>query len=133
MGMSVGGGRGPKAEMNVTPMIDVLLVLIIIFLVITPSVPKGLNTMVPQESSQVSAPAAPHEIVVSVHRNGVYQLNQEQLDFATLQVRLDSLFKNGADQVIFVRGDKDLEFREVAEVIDMARGSGVARVALMTN
>jgi len=133
MGMSVGGGRGPKAEMNVTPMIDVLLVLIIIFLVITPSVPKGLRTLVPQESSQASPAAEPSEIVVSVHRNGVYQLNQEQLDFSALQVRLGNLFKNGANQVIFVRGDKDLDFQEVAQVIDMARGSGVARVALMTN
>ena len=133
MGMSVGGGRGPKAEMNVTPMIDVLLVLIIIFLVITPSVPKGLSTLVPQESSQATPVAEPSEIVVSVHRNGVYQLNQEQLDFSTLQVRLANLFKNGANQVIFVRGDKDLDFQEVAQVIDMARGSGVVRVALMTN
>src|SRR5215813_12369984 len=98
MAMSLGG---PKAEMNVTPMIDILLVLIIIFLLVTPRVPVGLNALVPQESTQTPAPTAvSNDIVVSIHHGGVYQLNQESLDFATLQARLANLFKTGANQVI---------------------------------
>jgi biopolymer transport protein TolR len=132
--MTVGTPRGQKADINVTPPIDVLLVLIIIFMVITPTVPVGLDALVPQQQP-ADGPAASHarEIVVSVHRDGIYQLNQETLDRAALGVRLAALFKNRANQVIFVRSDKDLDFRDVVDVLDMARGAGVDCVASMTN
>jgi biopolymer transport protein TolR len=132
MGMSVGGGR-QRAEINVTPMIDVLLVLIIIFMVITPLKQVGLNTLVPQTPAPGQQPAAPaNDIVVTVHRDNTVSLNQELLPAAELEQRLRRLFKGRPTQVIFVRGDKDLEFRPVAEAIDMARGAGVYRIALMT-
>jgi biopolymer transport protein ExbD len=133
MAMSLGGSTREKAEMNVTPMIDVLLVLIIIFMVITPSVPRGLNTQVPQSSKPDDGPTAPsHDIVISVEAGHTLRLNSESVDMAALQSRLDMLFRNHSSRVVFVRGDKTLEFHEIAEVIDLAKGAGVDRVGLMT-
>ncbi len=122
-----------KATINMTPMIDVLLVLIIIFMVITPTTSRGLKALVPQTSVEPQHPVAVHEIVVTVQRGGRVLLNQEALDLPSLEQRLHRLFSDGASDVIFIRGDKDLEFASIAQVMDLARGSGVRRVALMTN
>jgi biopolymer transport protein TolR len=132
MGISVCGGK-QRAEINVTPMIDVMLVLIIIFMVITPLKQVGLNTLVPQTAAPNQEPAAPaNDIVITVHRDNTVSLNQEMLPAAELEERLRRLFRNRPSRVIFVRGEKDLEFGQVAEVIDRAHGAGVYRIALMT-
>jgi biopolymer transport protein ExbD len=127
------GGR-KKAEINMTPLIDVLLVLIIIFMVITPLTPRGLPTLVAQPP-----PSEPRddkqfpEIVVTVRSDGTLLLNSEPLNLTSLRIRLEHFYKNGTTGVIFVRGERAIEFGRVAEVIDMARGAGVYQVALMTN
>ena len=119
-----------RAEMNLTPMIDVLLVLIIIFMLITPTTSHGLEALVPQPHE--SAPAR-SEIVITVRTDGTVQLNRESMDLRALESRLGSLFRNGTNQAIFLRGDRDLEFARIAQVIDLARGVGAYRVGLMTN
>jgi len=131
MAMSLGGSSHLKAEMNVTPMIDVLLVLIIIFLLVTPQVSHGLKTAVPETSDQNPA-IARDDIVVTVIGDGTVLLNQETVDVADLGERLKTVFKNAVNHVIFIRGDKKLDFQDVAEVIDIAKGAGLDRVALMT-
>ena len=106
MGMSVGGGK-QKAEINVTPMIDVLLVLIIIFLVVTPRREVGLKTLVPEPPAADQRPPEPqNDIVITVHRDHTVSLNQESLPAAQLDERLRRLFKGRPRQVIFVRGEK---------------------------
>ncbi len=133
MAMSVGNGSGPRAQINMTPMIDVLLVLIIIFMVIMPVKSVGLRTQVPQTSppDAISTPA--NDVVATVHRDGTVSLNQEPpLDIAILGERLRSLFARNPSHVIFVRGEKNLEFQQIAAVIDIARGAGIDHVALMT-
>jgi biopolymer transport protein ExbD len=131
MGMATGGARS-KAEINMTPMIDVLLVLIIIFMVITPLTPAGLRTLVPQPPD-----AAEHEsstdIVVTVERDGSARLNAERIELLALHDRLSRIYQVRGDAVIFVRGDKRLEFQQIAAVIDIAKGAGLQRVALMTD
>src|SRR6267154_1402259 len=116
MAMSLGGR---KAEMNVTPLIDVLLVLIIIFLLVTPTLSTGLKANIPQNPDEKSAPPIDY-IVISVLGNGTVRLNQETVAVADLEARLKIVFKNAANHVIFVRGDKDLDFNYIAEVIDIA-------------
>jgi len=136
MGMSLGGNGKTRAEINMTPMIDVLLVLIIIFMVIAPTKSRGLKALVPEDSTRVDRPAPPvsHDIVIAVHRDGGVDLNREALDIPRLRERLARLFiDEGAVNVVFVRGDGDVEFASVAQVIDMARGAGVNRIALMPN
>jgi len=130
MAMSVGGNSHQKAEMNVTPLIDVLLVLIIIFLLVTPQLSHGLKTAVPDQSDH--KPAAPQDaIVLTVLGNGTVRLNQEPVALEALDSRLRTVFKNAPNRVIFVRADKDMNFQQVAEVIDIAKGAGLERVALM--
>ena len=134
MAMAVGGAGGPKADINMTPMIDVLLVLIIIFMVITPLTPKGLEAIVPQPAppNQQQTEADQRTIVVDIARDKSMKINQEPTDEIKLGPRLEEIFKTRAERVIFVKGDNDLEFQVVARVIDIAKGVGIDKVGLMT-
>jgi biopolymer transport protein ExbD len=124
---------GQKAQIDITPMIDILLVLIVIFMVITPLKQGGLWTILPQPAPPGSQPERPASaIVLTVLTDGTVRLNQEPVDRAHLGTRLAGLFRAAPDHVIFVRGEKGIEFRPVAEVIDIANGAGLNRVALMT-
>jgi len=131
MSTSPGGSSQRQAEMNVTPLIDILLVLLIIFMVITPSLSTGLDTLVPQPSDQ--KPSSPRDdTVITVLADGTVRLNQEIIAVSDLGERLKATFKNAAHHVIFLRGAGDLDFQQVAEVIDIAKGAGLDRVALIT-
>jgi biopolymer transport protein TolR len=134
MGMAVGGSGGQVANINMTPMIDVLLVLIIIFMVITPLTPKGLEALVPQPAppNQQQNDADQRTVVVSVNADKSMLINTEPTDENKLGPRLEEIFKTRAERLIFVKGDKDLEFQDVAKVIDIAKGVGIDKVGLMT-
>jgi biopolymer transport protein TolR len=134
MGMAVGGSGGQVANINMTPMIDVLLVLIIIFMVITPLTPKGLEALVPQPAppNQQQNDADQRTVVVSVNKDKSMMINTEPTDENKLGPRLEEIFKTRAERLIFVKGDPDLEFQDVAKVIDIAKGVGIDKVGLMT-
>ncbi len=134
MGMAVGHiGESARADINMTPMIDILLVLIIIFMVITPLTPKGLETLVPQPNKdQQQTEADQRTVVVIVNRDKSLMINTEPVDERMLGTRLEAIFKTRAERVIFVKGDPDLEFQNVARVIDIAKGVGIDKVGLMT-
>jgi biopolymer transport protein ExbD len=130
--MAMGLGGGPqRAEINVTPMIDILLVLIIIFLVVTPRLPHGLDTEVPQPPDDRTQTRPSQDIVIEVARDHTIQVNRQVIEVSALSERLKELWKLGAGRVVFVRGDRELEFAYVAEVIDIAKGAGYRRIALM--
>jgi biopolymer transport protein ExbD len=139
MGMTAGGSGGQSANINVTPLIDVLLVLLIIFMVITPLTPKGLDALVPQPPP----PNAPKNnqpdrtIVVQLIDSGSGQkpglkINGEDASWDNLQGRLTDIFKTRAEKVMFVKGDDNVAFENVANVIDIAHASGVDKVGLIT-
>ena len=136
MSMAVGGGgSGPRPDINMTPLIDVLLVLMIIFMVITPLVPKGLEALVPQPPPPNSPPPPPNQdrtVVISIDKDHKMKLNTEDIDEARLGARLEEVFKTRAERVVFVKGDSDLEFQYVARAIDIAKGAGIDKVGLMT-
>ena len=135
MGMAVGGpGSGPKADINMTPMIDVLLVLIIIFMVITPLTPKGLEALVPQPPPPNQQPQQQDQrtVVIVINKDKSMMINQESTDEAKLGPRLEEIFKTRAERVVFVKADGDLEFQNVAKAIDIAHGAGIDKVGLMT-
>jgi biopolymer transport protein ExbD len=133
--MAVGGGKsGPVADINMTPMIDVLLVLIIIFMVITPLTPKGLEALVPQPPPPNMKQTASDQrtVVIVVNKDRSLMINQEPTDEAKLGPRLEEIFKTRAERVVFVKGDPELEFQHVARAIDIAHGAGIDKVGLMT-
>jgi len=135
MGMAVGGhGSGPRADINMTPMIDVLLVLIIIFMVITPLTPKGLEALVPQPPPPNQPPNQSDQrtVVIVIEKGPKYSLNQEPVEEAAMGGRLMDIFKTRNERVVFVKADPDLEFRAVATAIDIAHGAGIDKVGLMT-
>jgi biopolymer transport protein ExbD len=114
-------------------MIDVLLVLLIIFMVITPLTPYGLDALAPQPPKKdLPQPEDNRMVVITVDRAGNYAINQEPITKETMGGRLNQIFATRADRVVFVKGDPDLEFQSVAYAIDVAKGAGIDKVGLMT-
>jgi len=135
MAFSTGGGGGSKADINVTPLIDVLLVLLIIFMVITPLTPMGLDVLAPQPPPPNTPPPPPDQdrtVVIVIDKDKSLKLNQDPLYWKNLGERLEFVFKTRAERVVFVRADKDLPFETVANAIDIAKGAGIDKIGLMT-
>ncbi len=135
MAMQMGGGGGAKADINVTPLIDVLLVLLIIFMVITPLTPHGLETLAPQPPNPNQPPPDPNQdrtVVIVIDKDRHIKLNQDPIEESKLGDRLTEIFKTRAERVVFVKGDPDLEFATVARAIDIAKGAQIDKIGLIT-
>jgi biopolymer transport protein ExbD len=133
MGMIVGGKRGIVSEMNVVPLIDILLVLLVIFMII-PVYSKGLDAVIPQQSTRPpeEIPIDSGVIVIQVFADGTLRINQEPVAWDALSSRLEKVFKQRASRIAFIRGDGPVEFGVVAKVIDVMHTSGIASVGLLT-
>jgi len=132
MGMMVGGKRGIVSEMNVVPLIDILLVLLVIFMII-PVYSKGLDAVIPQQSTLPPEQTQIDSVVViQVFADGTLRINQKPVAWDALSSRLEEVFKQRASRIAFIRGDGPVEFGVVAKVIDVMHTSGIASVGLLT-
>lgn len=132
MAMGMGGsGTGRTAEINMTPMIDVLLVLLIIFMVIQPTLQKGVEVQVPPVESQPSTQEAPDQIVLEIQPGPVYTINRLPVSAENLEDRIRAIFQNRPRKVLFVKGAESLVYGDVIVAVDAARGGGIEVVGLV--
>ena len=139
MSMSMAGGGAPGPQINITPLIDVLLTLIIVFMVVV-SMDKeqGENAQIPQpDQKQTQNISQPRTVVIQVvwtkqDERPTVKLNQDEVRWEDLEMRLAEIYLKRAEKVAFVRGDGDVDFQYVADVIDLAHHAGVQRVGLLT-
>lgn len=134
MGISVGQHGSSMSEPNIVPLIDVLLVLIIIFMAITPTTPTGMPALVPQPppKNQKQPPPDNTTIVVQISADGKVMINQTPTSWNELGPQLADVFKTRADKTAFVKGEDDTSFGYVAHAIDIMRGAGITNVGLIT-
>jgi biopolymer transport protein ExbD len=132
MTMSNGNSGSMASEINVTPMIDVLLVLLIIFMVIVPALPKGDAVLAPKASTGGHESAVVLEVLKGAGGDTSFKINQHEIAGQDLAAQLTKIYANRAQRVLFVKGDDKLSFSEVAQVIDLGHSVGVDHIGLMT-
>ena len=134
MAMSMGGGAAVKAEPNVTPMIDVMLVLLIIFMIVIPAINSGFNAQPPQGINLKPHPEEDQDQVLGIDSKGQYYLNKKAIKNETLPTELKRIFDaRTVDKILYVKADKDLEYLKVIDALDIAAAAGVRVTGLISD
>lgn len=136
MGIDVGTGKGGLvAKINVTPMVDVMLVLLIIFMVVTPFLQPGVNVTLPKAPHGVEDPDINKEsaVIVAVPTDGVYYLGKDAMSLSEIQSRIQKMMENKPinERIVYVKGDNRVRYGEIVSVIDTIRSAGIDRVGLV--
>jgi biopolymer transport protein ExbD len=130
MGMAVGGTTSTKSDPNVVPLIDILLVLLVIFMVITPSTQKGIDLKLPETASGTDV-SNTRVIILSLKGDMSVMLNQEKVPYEVLQSKLRDVYQTRQDKTIFIRANSTLPYREVVKIIDIAKSAGVEVIGIV--
>ena len=131
MSISIGGDEKFKSEPNVVPLCDVLLVLLIIFMIVTPLVQRGVDVRLPSALNTIDMPENP-EVVMYIKKDGTLYLNQEIVTAEKLQGKLEEAFLAAEDKRLYLRADQELEYGKIVDLIDIIRESGVEIVGIIT-
>ena len=131
MAISVGHQEEVSSEPNVVPLCDVLLVLLIIFMVVTPLVQKGVDVRLPEALNTLNMPENP-EVVLAIKKDGTMYVNEEQATEETLQTLLEDAFMTAAEKKLYLRADQDLEYGKIVEIIGILKDAGVEIVGIIT-
>jgi biopolymer transport protein TolR len=133
MAFGGGGGAGVRSDINITPLVDVVLVLLIIFMVMTPTLLKEMDVTVPEKSDvQLAVPTTTDQIVVSISREGKIAINREPIIESQLSLRIHDLMASRTDKLVFFDVDEDANYGEVVHVMDVVRGAGAKTLGIMT-
>jgi len=129
----VAGRRGIVSDVNVVPLIDILLVLLVIFMII-PHRQKGLDAVIPQQQTDRQVPSEPPEtIIVQIASDGSVRINQSGVRFEELQDRLQGIIARRTERVAFLQADRSLEFQAVAQVLDLMHSAGATPIGLLSS
>ncbi len=132
MGMDMGGGGGPKSEINVTPLVDVVLVLLIIFMVVQPLLQMGYDVQVPPNATDLQTPPpTTDQIVVSMTGTKEVYLNKERIDPANLPIRLQEVLKNRGSKVVFFSVEDSVNYGDAIKLMDTVRNNGAKNIGIV--
>lgn len=131
MGFTVGKESEVSSEPNVVPLCDVLLVLLIIFMVVTPLIQKGVDVRLPTALNTINMPEDP-EVVLSIRKDGSLYLNQDQVTMDNLQTTVEEAFMTATDKRLYLRADGDLEYGNIVDIVEILKAAGVEIVGIIT-
>ena len=133
MGMSMGGSGGPKSEINVTPLVDVVLVLLIIFMVVQPLLQMGYDVQVPPNAppTEPNQPPPTDQIIVSVTANEDVYLNKARIDKQDLPVRISEILRNRGSKVVFFSVEDSVNYGKAVQVMDVVRNNGAKNIGIV--
>jgi biopolymer transport protein TolR len=131
MAMAAGGTSDYKSDINITPLVDVVLVLLIIFMVITPLLQMGYDVKVPPKSTNPNPQIDPDQLIVSLTQQGKMLLNKQELTAPQLATQLTSILKNRRDKTVFFSGDDQSLYGDVARVMDICRTAGATNIGIV--
>jgi biopolymer transport protein ExbD len=132
MAMNLGGGTGIKSDINVTPLVDVMLVLLIIMMIVAPLLQKGVDVRLPVATNSTEKPETQDQTVLAVTADGRLWLNAVQVPEGQLRTRIDDIFENKTDRIVIIKADEDAEYRHVMDAMDELRASGIEDMGLIT-
>jgi len=132
MGMDVSGRKGAMANINITPYIDILLVLLVIFMIITPIRQMDLDVKIPQTSEDTGGAVDPTVIVVSISDSAQIAINQEPTSIGNLGAKLQEIYSARANKNMFISASAKLPYGDIVKIVDIAKGAGVGDIGLLT-
>jgi biopolymer transport protein TolR len=132
MAMQLGGGGGVKSDINVTPLVDVMLVLLIIMMIVAPLLQQGVTVSLPLATNSVEKPETQDQTVVTIAANKQVYVNAVEVQGTNLQRRIQEVLENKADKIVIIKADEDVEYSAVMDTMDELRMSGIEDMGLIT-
>ena len=133
MAMSMGGGGGVKSEINVTPLVDVMLVLLIIMMIVAPLLQQGVAVTLPRATNSVEKPETQEQTVVTIAANKQVYVNAVEVQGSNLQRRINEILENRTDKIVIIKADVDVEYSAVMDTMDELRAAGIEDMGLITD